>query len=98
MRMPCTRRPWAALVSQFCRSGWSGPDIQRGALSIALSGYQVSRTALDTNICVVFPHNRHLSAKVRALIDFPRQRFGPRPYWEVDDHACATARLEAVNS
>jgi hypothetical protein len=36
---------------------------------------------------------------VRALIDFLRQRFGPRPYWEVDDHqACAAARLEPLSS
>jgi DNA-binding transcriptional LysR family regulator len=76
-----------------------GPDLQRGALNIVLSDYQVSPGALDTNIYAVFPHNRHLSAKVRALIDFLRRRFGPRPYWEVDDHqACATARLEAVSS
>jgi len=76
-----------------------GPDIQRGALDIVLSGYQVSPTALDTHIYAVFPHSRHLSAKVRALIDFLRRRFGPRPYWEVDDHqACATARLETVSS
>ena len=64
-----------------------------------LSGYQVSPTALDTNIYAVFPHSRHLSAKVRALVDFLRQRFGPRPYWEVDDgQACATARLEPARS
>jgi hypothetical protein len=39
----------------------------------------------------------YLSAKVRALIDFLRQRFGPRPYWEVDDHRmCAIAHPEPV--
>ena len=76
-----------------------GPDMQRGALRNVLSDYQVSPAALDTNIYAVFPHSRHLSAKVRALVDFLRQRFGPRPYWEIEDHqACATARLEPVNS
>jgi DNA-binding transcriptional LysR family regulator len=74
-----------------------GPDIQRGALKIVLAGYQVSPGALDTHIYAVFPHSRYLSAKVRALIDFLRQRFGPRPYWEVDDHRmCAIAHPEPV--
>jgi DNA-binding transcriptional LysR family regulator len=69
-----------------------GPDIQQGALRIVLANHQVSPGALDTHIYAVFPHSRYLSAKVRALIDFLRQRFGPRPYWEVDDHrVCATA-------
>jgi DNA-binding transcriptional LysR family regulator len=71
-----------------------GPDIQRGALKIVLADYQASPGALDTNIYAVFPHSRHLSAKVRAFIDFMRDRIGPRPYWEVDDRAGATTPLE----
>jgi DNA-binding transcriptional LysR family regulator len=67
-------------------SSWLvGPDIQRGALKIVLPGYQVSPTALDTHIYAVFPHSRHLSPKVRALVDFLITRFGPKPPWEVDD-------------
>jgi DNA-binding transcriptional LysR family regulator len=74
-----------------------GPDIQRGALKIVLADHQVSSAAFDTNIYAVFPHSRHLSAKVRAFIDFLRQRFGDRPYWEVDDsRVCATPQLEPV--
>ena len=74
-----------------------GPDIQRGALKIVLADHQVSPGALDTSIYAVFPHSRHLSAKVRACIDFLRQRIGPRPYWEVDDRRmCAEAQLEAA--
>jgi DNA-binding transcriptional LysR family regulator len=77
----------------------AGRDIQRGALKIVLADYQVSPGALDTNIYAVFPHSRHLSAKVRAFVDFLRQRFGPRPYWEVDDHeVCAKAQPERVAS
>ena len=73
-----------------------GRDIQRGALQIVLADYQVSSGALS-NIYAVYPYNRHLSAKVRAFIDFLRQRIGPRPYWEVDDReVCATVRLEPV--
>jgi DNA-binding transcriptional LysR family regulator len=74
-----------------------GPDIQRGALEIVLADHQVSPGALDTHVYAVFPHSRYLSAKVRAFIDFLRQRFGPRPYWEVDDRrVCATARAVAA--
>lgn len=62
-----------------------GPDIQQGALEIVLPGYQVSPAALDTHIFAVFPHSRHLSPKVRALVDFLVTRFGPKPPWEVDD-------------
>jgi DNA-binding transcriptional LysR family regulator len=76
-----------------------GRDIQRGALRIVLADYQVSPGALDTNIYAVFPHSRHLSAKVRAFVDFLHQRFGPRPYWEVDDReVCARAHPERVAS
>lgn len=33
-------------------------------------------------IHAVYPHNRHLSAKVRVFVDFLVRRFGPKPYWE----------------
>ena len=76
-----------------------GPDIQRGALKIVLADHQVSPGALDTSIYAVFPHSRHLSAKVRAFVDFLRQRFGPRPYWEVDDQeTCASPPPRAIAS
>ena len=30
----------------------------------------------------VYPPGRHLSAKVRAFIDFLADRYGPQPYWD----------------
>ncbi|MFN3202005.1 MAG: LysR family transcriptional regulator [Bradymonadia bacterium] len=30
----------------------------------------------------VYPHNRHVSAKVRVFVDFLVERFGPEPYWD----------------
>ena len=33
-------------------------------------------------IYAVYPHNRHLSAKVRALVDFLVARIGPKPPWD----------------
>ena len=38
--------------------------------------YEVSPGALDTSIYAVFPYNRHLSPKVRAMVDFFVERFG----------------------
>ena len=38
----------------------------------------------ETSVYAVYPHNRHLSAKVRAFVDFLSARFGPTPYWEAE--------------
>ena len=43
----------------------------------------------DIAVHAVYPHNRHLSAKVRAFVDFLAARFGPRPYWDRTVEACA---------
>jgi hypothetical protein len=31
---------------------------------------------------VVYPSRRHLSAKVRALVEFLEKKYGPAPYWD----------------
>jgi DNA-binding transcriptional LysR family regulator len=66
-----------------------GADVRRGALQVAFADYQVSPGALDTSIYAVFPYARHLSPKVRALVDFLVSRFTPRPCWEIDGEADA---------
>jgi DNA-binding transcriptional LysR family regulator len=66
-----------------------GQDVRRGALEVAFADYTVSPGALDTSIYAVFPYARHLSPKVRALVDFLVNRFTPRPYWEINDEAGA---------
>jgi DNA-binding transcriptional LysR family regulator len=68
-----------------------GQDVERGALQVVFPGYQVSPSALDTSIYAVFPYSRHLSPKVRALVDFLVKRFSPRPQWEL---ACDAAAAE----
>jgi DNA-binding transcriptional LysR family regulator len=60
-----------------------GPDIQSGALTRVFADYEVSPGALDTSIYAVFPYNRHLSPKVRAMVDFFVERFGAPPDWDV---------------
>jgi len=55
-----------------------GQDLAAGTLRCLLSDYVLP----ETNIHAVYPHNRHLSAKVRAFVDFLAERFGPEPYWD----------------
>ncbi len=56
----------------------AGDDLRSGALRAVLADYALPEGA----VYAVYPHNRHLSAKVRAFVDFLVERFGPRPYWE----------------
>ncbi len=57
----------------------AGADLQAGRLVSVLPGYQPSEIA----IYALYPPNRHLSAKLRLLIDFLRARFGDPPYWDL---------------
>jgi DNA-binding transcriptional LysR family regulator len=56
-----------------------GRDLQAGTLTAVLTDY----LAQDVNIHAVYPHNQHLSPKVRAFVDFLAERFGPHPYWDL---------------
>lgn len=56
-----------------------GRDLQSGTLVSVLADYVPQTTA----IFAVYPHNRHLSPKVRAFVDFLVEQFGPRPYWDL---------------
>ncbi len=55
-----------------------GDDLRAGRLATVLDAF------VDDSLAVyaVYPHRRHLSAKVRAFVDFLAGRFGPRPYWD----------------
>lgn len=54
--------------------------IKRGELVQVLHGYTIEP---ERNIYALFPHNRHMSVKVRLFIDFISERFGGTPYWEI---------------
>ena len=54
-----------------------GDDIREGRLRTVMDEY-----AWETGIYGVYPHNKHVSAKVRAFVDFLAGRFGPEPYWD----------------
>jgi DNA-binding transcriptional LysR family regulator len=49
------------------------PALQQGTLQIVLPTYHPSELAIE----VLYPVNRHLSTKIRLLIDFLRERFLP---------------------
>lgn len=54
-----------------------GRDIAQGNLEVALEEYEVE----PINIYAVYPHNRHLSAKVRLFVDFLKEWFDGCPSW-----------------
>lgn len=56
----------------------SGASLRAGTLVHVLPQYQSSGIAIHA----VWPTARHLSAKVRAFVDFLAERFGPVPYWD----------------
>lgn len=58
-----------------------GSDLQSGRLRSVLGDY----VPLERHIYGVYLHNRHVSAKVRAFIDYLLKRIGRHPYW--DDNA-----------
>jgi DNA-binding transcriptional LysR family regulator len=55
-----------------------GGDLQAGRLRAVLTEYTTS----ERNLYAVYLPNRHLSAKVRAFIDFLLERFEAPPYWD----------------
>jgi DNA-binding transcriptional LysR family regulator len=48
------------------------PELQQGTLQIVLPDYHPT----ELSIYVIYPVNRHLSTKVRLLVEFLQQRFG----------------------
>ncbi|MCF8480313.1 MAG: LysR family transcriptional regulator [Rhodospirillum sp.] len=57
-----------------------GDDLRDGRLVRVLPDW-VGR---EMGINAVYPHNRHLSAKVRVFVDHLRQWCGKDPYWDQD--------------
>lgn len=55
-----------------------GEDLQAGRLRAVLMDYR----PLERTIYAVYPSRRHLSAKVRALVEFLEKKYGSAPYWD----------------
>lgn len=52
--------------------------LRTGQLKVILSAVLED----EVGIYAVYPHSRHLSPKVRALVDFLKLSIGPKPAWE----------------
>jgi DNA-binding transcriptional LysR family regulator len=68
-----------------------GDALQSGRLVTVLDDY----TAPPLTLRALYPHSRHLSAKVRAFVDFLASRFGREPPW---DSWCRTRRDQSTLS
>jgi DNA-binding transcriptional LysR family regulator len=65
-----------------------GPDLRRATLQAVLVPYEDR----STGIWALYSPTRHLSAKVRAFVDFLTARFGPEPEWDVSDGGPTSVR------
>jgi DNA-binding transcriptional LysR family regulator len=66
-----------------------GDALQSGRLVTVLDDYTAPPLALRA----LYPHNRHLSAKVRAFVDFLAARFEQEPPW---DSWCRASRQQSA--
>jgi DNA-binding transcriptional LysR family regulator len=55
-----------------------GKELQAGRLQSVLSEF----IPVERHIYAVYLASRHVSAKVRAFIDYLLKRYGPEPYWD----------------
>ena len=55
-----------------------GPDLRAGRLVPVLPGFRIP----DIDVLAVYPSRRHLSAKVRAMVDFLAEEFSGVPPWD----------------
>jgi len=75
-----------------------GGDVNAGRLRRLLPGHEADLVSHETAIHAIYPHARHLSAKVRAFVDFLVEKFRPTPYWECEERAAAEVEtLAAAN-
>lgn len=56
----------------------AGPDVASGRLVALLPGHRVPELVIHA----LYPHSRHLSAKVRSFVDFLAPRYGDQPAWD----------------
>jgi DNA-binding transcriptional LysR family regulator len=58
-----------------------GQDLKSGVLRAVLPEYR-PLGGFGSSIYAAYLPNRNLAPKVRALVDFLVERFGPKPYWD----------------
>jgi len=55
-----------------------GQELQKGTLQLVLPSYHPP----ELSISVIYPVNRHLSTKVRLLVEFLKEQFGDQSSWK----------------
>ncbi|MFC5521713.1 LysR family transcriptional regulator [Polaromonas jejuensis] len=68
-----------------------GSDLQQGRLLPLLPGYRMP----DIDVLAVYPSRRHLSAKVRVMVDFLVEAFKAAPAWYVPSAPASPATTPA---
>ncbi len=68
-----------------------GQELSDGRLRAVLTDYQTQ----EWGVYAVYPSRRHLSAKVRAFVEFLAQKYGPKPYWDQWMEALPADRVPA---
>ncbi len=63
-------------------------DLKSGQLESVLHDYD----DVAADIYAIYPHSRHLSAKVRLFVDFLVEHYGPQPPWDVTCDSAAHTR------
>ena len=76
----CLRAAEAGLGLACVPSFVAGASIREGRVIRILQGFETSPFVVHA----LYPHSRHLAAKVRALVDFLVERYRGTPHWERD--------------
>jgi DNA-binding transcriptional LysR family regulator len=76
----CLRAAEAGLGLACVPSFVAGASIREGRVIRILQGFETTPFVVHA----LYPHSRHLAAKVRALVDFLVERYRGTPHWERD--------------
>lgn len=74
----CLRAAEAGLGLACVPSFVAGPAIRSGRVRLLLKPYETAPFGVNA----LYPHSRHLAAKVRVLVDFLAARYRGKPHWE----------------
>lgn len=74
----CLRAAEAGLGLAYLPSFVAGPAIAAGRVRRVLKDHEAPPLA----VLALYPHSRHLAAKVRVLVDFLAERYRGSPVWE----------------
>jgi len=74
----CLRAAEAGLGLAYLPSFVAGPAIRAGRVKPVLEQF----SSPPFTVHALYPHSRHLAAKVRVLVDFLAERYRGQPHWE----------------